>query len=284
MKQILAISTLAYLGYSFETVCEQISKIGCMYVEPCHIATYDSNITDSFFSEEQAQRYIRIMERFNLRCVALAAHMDLGSKNAVESFSKRMEFAHAIGCSYIHSNPTTIQYEKQFFDNIKQLSALAEKLGIIITLENPGDKSDSIMPDGETGVKIIAKINLPYVKMNYDPLNLYSFSLGKRKPEEDFLHSFGNFSHMHLKDMVLTNGGWEYTAIGQGVIDYKHILKKLLELPEFPPLSIELPLQFYRNENNVMTPLPPDKRPSLDDIKITLKKSIDFVEKIVLSN
>ena len=124
-----------------------------------------------------------------------------------------------------------------------------------MALENPGDGFDAILADGLTGTKFIKELGLSSVGVNYDVCNALTYSLN----ELDMLTEIETtvldeaITHLHLKDMRRNSEGFlEFCPIGEGIVDYTNFFKKLVQRGRFIPLSLEMPIQFYRGSDNLM--------------------------------
>ncbi len=279
MDTIISISTVAYEGYDFETALAEISRLGGTYVELGFVAGVSEGFTENDFSAAYGRKLKTMLERFGLKTVALAAHMDLGGQDAVAAFRRRMEFAGAVGARIIHTKASGRSSKTRFLHNIGILAGIAESLGLTIALENPGHGfgEDNLIHSGVSGASLVKEIGSDVVRLNYDFGNAFSYSRGSIRPEEDFEATLPHAVHFHLKDMAPINGGWVFTEIGKGVIDYRKILRFLSQQKQSPLLAIELPLMLIRDEGfnpqRRQTPL------ALPEIEKILKNSLAYVEK-----
>ena len=246
----------------------------------CSSDLYYPEIDDSYFSQRKNIEQLKNLISANgLKVAAVGAHIDLGLETAAESFRKRMEFAHSLGAQYIHTNSTQKSNYSVFLNNLNRLLPIAETLKLIITLENPGDGENNILSSGEEGARLIDKIESPYLRLNYDFSNTYSYSKGKIKPEDDFKKALPFTAHMHLKEIQTYGDEWRFVAIGQGITDYKDIFQYLSENKIFLPMSIELPIRFKRRSDFKIEYDPENPVPLIDEIRKVLKNSKAFILK-----
>src|SRR5690606_4878842 len=81
--------------------------------------------------------------------------------------------------------------------------------------------------------------------------------------------------HVHLKDVASSAAGWEFTAIGDGSIDYRAVWA---ELSRDVPVCIELPLRLDRTDRTA-----PSRRVSrvpLVTIRTAMRRSLDRVAEL----
>jgi sugar phosphate isomerase/epimerase len=278
LEPIIPINTLAYHGYDIPTAIDEIAKFGTGYVELVFMVDYYRDLSEEVFTTWYARNIKNIIKTAGLQNIGLSAHMDLGKKNSVSSFKKRMEFAKEIGANIIITNACLKKDSDIFLKNIEQLATFAKSIGMIIALENPGADPENIIKSGKAGVSLLEKIGSDVIKINYDTSNVYSNSKGAMKPEEDIKHILSYVTHLHLKDLKQKNNGWYYSGIGEGVINYNEIFNNLSELDQLPPMSIELPLRFRFDSDfnfirdHLQLPLP------LFEIRNILERSINYIK------
>lgn len=277
LKSALAVNTLAFHGYEFAQIVEEIKALGFSYVEPALISSYYAEMDDEYFSTKQAKRLSALICEQGLTVIAMAAHMDLGTEGAVESFRRRMDFALELGAQYIHTNSTTKEKTSFFMCSIEQLLPYAESSGLVIALENPGDGANNIIGSGEEGATLIQKIDSQHLRLNYDFSNAYSYSKGKIKAEEDFRQALPFCAHLHLKEMRHDGMQWHFVPIGEGITDYKSVFNYLAKQEMDLPMSIELPLRFYRGSDFKIQCDPDSKPPPLSEIREVLQESKEFI-------
>jgi sugar phosphate isomerase/epimerase len=270
---ILAASTLAFYGHEFAQVFEQIRLLGFSHVEPALISSYYAEMDDLYFSAQRAKALWALISGQALTVTAMSGHMDLGTAGAVDSFRRRMDFALELGARYIHTNSTTRERASVFMHNLEGLLPHAESAGLIITLENPGDGEGDIIGSGAEGASLIRKIGSQNVRLNYDFSNVYSYSRGKTRAEDDFKQALPFAAHLHLKEMRPDGEQWRFVAIGEGITDYQSVFSYLAEQEIDLPMSIELPLRFYRGSDFKMRYDSARKPPSLAKIRRVLRES-----------
>jgi sugar phosphate isomerase/epimerase len=284
METIISLSTVAYEGYPLETALEEISQLGGEYVELGFVAGVSEGFTEDDFSSAHGRKLKEKLTDFGLKTLALAAHMDLGGQDAVTAFSRRMEFAKAVGAKIVHTKASDRSNKTRFLRNIEALTELAESLDLIIALENPGHGfgDNNLIYSGASGASLVKEIGSDFVRLNYDFGNAFSYSKGAIRPEEDFEPALPYAVHYHLKDLASSDAGLVFTEIGKGVIDYQKILHFMSRQTPLPLFAIELPLMLIRdagfNPKRRETPL------RLPEIGRILKNSLAYVEKVLHGN
>ncbi len=271
----IAINTLAFHGYPLDTALEEIAPLA-REVEPVYISKYDPSLREEYFNETNAQRLRQRLERLRLKVTSVASHMDLGQPDSVEVFRRRMEFTRAIGAGMILTNATEKSRKVPFLRNIERLAAYAEKLGLIIALENPGDGQDQLLGTGIEGVAILEELGSDRVRLNYDFSNVFTYSRGTKRPDEELEAVLPYVSHLHLKNVRLCEGAWPVCGLEVGIIDYRRLFQQFPALLSIP-MSIELPIRFGYDAAFRFGLRESLTIPSLDSIRKTLQDSLNYL-------
>ena len=275
MNKIVAVSTTAYDGYSLEVALKQISTLGCKYVELAAISGVIEHIRPHDFNGDRMQYIKDLMSQYDLSSVGFSGHVDLTDEGSVPVFKKRMCFAKKIGAKVINTNAGPPEKLKTFYRNIAPIAEYAKDLGLIVALETHGD----IIGSGEETREVIDHIASDNVKVNYDFANAFYFSAGKIRPEEDFKHVLEHIVHLHIKDVVLSRDMWQFTKIGEGIVDYKRIFGTLKERDLEIPMSLEFPLRLRGRKGGSLQKS--EEKPQIEEINRIIKDSMGFVVELV---
>ncbi len=246
MSVPVSISAAPYDGYPFPAVLDSMASCGVRFVEPAFIVGYTEPFDEATFSSENARQYRAWLDASGLACYAFSSHIDLGRADAVEVFTRRMAFAAALGTRVINTNAAVRGNTEQFFANITPLARAAEAMGMIIGLENPGNGEDNLFNNAEEGLALIRDLDLPAIRMNYDPGNTASHRPGKIDAVADAVAAIPGCAHFHVKDVV-TDDGWRFVPPGSGDIGYDPIMQALADAKL--PFGVELPLRMRRLPN-----------------------------------
>lgn len=275
MSPVVAVNTMAFQGFDLKDALREISNLGAIHVELCFTMGYVEDLTEDYFTDGNATAIKRMLADEGLQTVALAGHIDLGTRTAVPALQRRMAFAKAVGAGIIHTNATRKANQDQFFRNMEVLAEFAEEHEMVIALENPGDGADALIDCGRSGAAVIEKIGAPSIRLNYDVSNTYSYSKGHVLPEVDIVCALPHSAHLHFKDMKKTVNGWLFSEIGKGVINYPKIFDAIQKQPRQLPISIEYPKNFRRYED--FSPQKNPSPPDLPEIKKIIKGSLNYI-------
>lgn len=238
----LSVSTALFDGYEMARAIDEIARAGVPAVEPAFIRGY-VDFDESAFSPKPAETLRRMIEVSGLKTQAVSAHMDLSAPDAVEMLKRRIAFAATLGARYLITNAGPRNGRHAVLRCLDAVFGDCEELGVVVALENPGHGADDLLPDRAAGDDLVAAIASPFVRLNYDVGNVFTYSGEAVRPEDDLIGGAGVIAHAHLKDVASSAYGWHFTAIGEGAIDYAAVWRRL---PKDCPVGIELPLRLDR--------------------------------------
>ncbi len=271
----ISVSTVAYDGYDIDIAFAEIAKIGIALVEPAYIRGY-MIFDETAFSDAAATTMVSKLNQHGLKSLAISAHMDGGNADPPEMLARRIRFAAGIGAKFAITNSTTVERRGELQRVLDTNLPLAENLGVMIALENPGNGPSNLMVDGKSGAALVASFNSPSLRMNYDTANALTCTEGGTRPEIDIDFALPVAAHVHLKDVVRADGRWRYVAIGQGELDYVVLLAKLKLRPEIP-FTLELPLRLMRQFHQ--DPERSTELPDLEEVGTAIRSSWNCVAK-----
>jgi sugar phosphate isomerase/epimerase len=100
---VISINTLAYEGYHLTTALEEIAKIGASHVELGFTRGFTEGLTEAHFSEASAEKINRQLSELGLSSIALSAHIDLTTKDAVDELKRRIDFGKILGVKIVNT-------------------------------------------------------------------------------------------------------------------------------------------------------------------------------------
>jgi sugar phosphate isomerase/epimerase len=277
--RIVSISAAPYDGYAFPDVLESLASCGVRHVEPAFIVGYTEPFDEGTFSDSNTTQYAAWLHASGIGCHAFSSHIDLGRADAVNVFLGRMDFAARLGAKVINTNAAARSNAASFFRNIQVLARHAERLGMIIGLENPGDGSDNLFNTAADGIALLKEIGHPCVRLNYDAGNTISHRpphwRGGVDPAADALLAMPYCGHVHVKDVRVTADGYYFVPLGQGDIACDRIVHAVAAAGL--DCSIELPLRLHRAPN--AQPRRAGRPVPLPELESAIKTSLAFVER-----
>jgi sugar phosphate isomerase/epimerase len=273
MAHILTVSTVVFEGHRLETAFAEIAAQGIDHVEPAFIRGY-MDFTEDDLEEPAAKRMRALIKTAGLSSAAISAHMDLGHPDSVAMLARRIRYTAGIGARFCITNASPKDTESQFRRAIESNLPLAEQLGIVIAIENPGHGTSYVVRDGASGARMMAEYASPHLQLNYDGCNALTNSEGVVLPHLDLDAALPFMVHVHLKDVKRSATTWSYTAIGDGEINSMAFIAKLKPYPRIP-ICLELPLRLQRDFYKD----PVREKPvlSIEAIRAAIKRSRDYV-------
>ena len=239
MKTIgpIGCSTNCYHGFDLDTALRGIAGAGFKYVELTAVKDYTEHVAPERMTRENRRSLLNKLKDHRLTPMSLSGHSNLASREGVELFKKRVDFAGEIGVGVVNSGPGEVETDdgaKAFFSLIDVVAEHAADAGVIVALETHGD----LMGSGKAGAEIIRKIGSPWVRLNYDTGNVIFY--GGVKPEDDIAAGLPYLAHVHLKDKKGGVKVWDFPPLGMGEIDFSRIFKTLAEGRYTGPISVEI--------------------------------------------
>ncbi len=270
MKNVFAINTNTYHGFSTEEALEGIAAAGFKYIEICAVRNWSEHIMPEWSAERKAAVVNRIKE-LGLTCIALGGHCDLTDAERLKDFRANMELAHELGCEWIISSTGEAHFgkgeggtEDTLIKNIKGLVPDLERLNLKLGIEVHGANYGT----GEAVARLVRGVDSPRVGVNYDTANVVFY--GGRNPIDDIKTCVDKLNYCHLKDKVGMDNSWNFPAIGSGELDLIGVMDYMKQNGYEGPFSIEI----EHNEGFTMREKVPG---DLDFVNKVVKDSFDYL-------
>ncbi|TPI10479.1 sugar phosphate isomerase/epimerase [Mesorhizobium sp. B4-1-3] len=254
-----------------ELAIQEIAQAGAMHVEPAFIRGY-IDFEEGMFTSTNASRLRAMAETAGLGIKAVSAHLDLSGPEAVDELSRRINFAGALGASFLITNAGPMTKRAGIRRAIDAVLPRLEQSGVTLALENPGHGRGDLLGNARMGAGFVREIGSRQVCLNHDAGNVFTYSHEATQPAEDIGAAIDTIGHAHLKGVVSRDAGWTFCALGNGAVDY---LKYWRMLPPALPVSIEMPLRLERPQHR-----DPQRRNTPVDmptIRAALQESLRFV-------
>ncbi len=273
MELEVAISTNAYSGYDLSTTFDHIAKVvGCPMVELDAIEGLFDHLDESRVGDPVYQRQVReSMTEAGVDSIAFSGHTDLSDPTCVPHLEEKFEFAAAVGARIYNTFAGPASRRANFESMIGPVAESARRAGLQLGLETQSQAG--IVYDGKSG-DYVAGLGLDNVGINFDFGNPYCSSNGKIDLLEAFRQALPAVTHVHLKDAVRTDMGWQTAGLEGRIVDYVTVFKMVQAMPRSIPMSIEVPLRLSINESG---PVVADQPPTLEEIDRTLQDSLAYV-------
>ena len=276
MSRLISISTAAFDGYDLPVALDEIAAAGGTHAEIAYIKGYVAFDEDAF-SPGNAAAVADALRMAGLSSVAVSAHVNAALPEAVEQLRRRLRFARRIGADIVITNAGPANLRESLLRNLDAVIPEAEAQRVVIAFENPGHGAGDLIGTAAEAADFAQAVNSPWVRINYDIGNVFTYSGEQVLPENDIEAVLPSAAHLHAKDVRSTPDGWTFTAVGEGSINYRAVLRRLAQHGASLPLGLELPLRLRRpgRQDPVRAP---DPLP-LGEIRDAVRRSLDFVKR-----
>ena len=239
MKDIIAVCTNSYHGFTVDQALEGIAAAGFKMVELTAVRNWTEHIMPDM-PDGELNRIQAKMKDLGLSCLSLSGHCNLTDAARLSDFRANMELARRFGASYIISSTGEAHFGKDesFTDevlirNIKALVPDLERLNLKLAIEVHGEYGT-----GEDVARIVNGVGSPLVGVNFDTANVVFY--GGKLPQDDLKRCVDAVSYVHLKDKVGISKTWNFPAVGKGELDLLGVIGYLDAHGKPVPLSIEI--------------------------------------------
>jgi L-ribulose-5-phosphate 3-epimerase len=230
-------STNCYHGFDLDTALRGIAGAGFERVELTSVIDYTEHVMPEGMSGEDISSLVDTLHSFGLSPMSLSGHSNLASREGVESFKRRLDFAKAIGIPVVNTGPGEVETpsgRNRFFQYISDVAEHAEKTGVTVALETHGE----LMGSGKAAAEVIRTVNSPWIRINYDTGNVIFY--GGVRPEDDIRFALPFLAHIHLKDKRGGRKVWDFPPLGRGELDFHALFHALTESGYAGPISVEI--------------------------------------------
>lgn len=123
----------------------------------------------------------------------------------------------------------------KLFSQLRVLGDLVQEKGIKVCLETHPE----LVKNGKVGKKTMEAINHEAIKINFDTANMYYYNKGIDSAKE-LDHIIDYVGSVHLKDTDGNYNSLYFPALGEGVVKFPEIIKKLNDHGFFGPWTMEI--------------------------------------------
>ena len=242
---LVSVSTVAFDGSPLDQALGSLAACGATSAELAYIEGF-GDFDENAFSPEAARVARRSLEKARLASIAVSAHMDLGSPDALDKIVRRVAFCRGIGAHILITNTGAKDRAASVERAIEAVLPFCADMEVILALENPGHGSETLFGRAEEGAALARRFASPWLGLNYDVGNVLTLSEQAIRPEVDIHVALPFCVHAHLKDLRIEGPDWRYVAIGDGDVDYVDIATTLARVKPVMPVGLELPLRLLR--------------------------------------
>ncbi|WP_336777694.1 sugar phosphate isomerase/epimerase family protein [Pantoea sp. USHLN256] len=271
----LGVNTSIFDGHDMDLAFGIIRELGYDYVELAYNQGYVGDLDDSLFSQQNAQRIRSLLDKHQLKTLALGCTFNLARPEAVGYLQTRIGFAEEIGVKLLNACTAKREDYAALVNNLRQIAPQLEQAGCCLLIENGGDNNYDAFALAAEGEQLLHEVGSTALAFNGDAGNMVSL-----RPQADAIQQMmkllPQMRHCHIKDVVKQGSEFHFPAIGQGLLDYKPLLKELVKRDI--PCTLEIPLRMHRLADS--TPQRSAAPVALERIVQVLSESKKFIEDV----
>lgn len=233
---------MKYIGHTMALpgveIAEAIRMFAALGLDGIEIVAQEGTPFHIDAPEEEVEKIISASRQYDLPVVTLTPYYwainsdDEAERRAnIEGLKKAIRLAKRMGAKFVRSyggRDTAGGTEEEKFDRsvqaLKEAGLTAQENGITIIVENhPG----TVTRTGSATAKMVKAVDLPSVKALYDPCNVLNDT------NEDWLTTLNVqkelIGYIHCKDYKIEDGKRMACVVGEGVVPWLEILRRLPE-------------------------------------------------------
>ncbi|HHV81638.1 TPA: sugar phosphate isomerase/epimerase [bacterium] len=235
--------------YTFEEFLQYASENGFDCIEISTSPGVHKNSMPMTF--ENIPEIKELLAKYNLKPFAVSGYNDFVQKDTeelarqIEKLENTCKLAREVSAKVVRAFGGEVKEGinkkdtvKLIIEGFKEATKRAEKLGIILGLENHGE----ITNDARVELDILEGVGSDYLRLTVDTSNYYWYG-NKLEDIEEFFKLVAPYTvHTHLKDGSTKNGirdNYISLALGEGEINLKLFLTELKDNGYSNPLCIE---------------------------------------------
>ena len=216
MKYKYTSSPWGFRFWDFERYCDFMKKIGIKDICSMFIFKGGENLTLVFKRDrKEIEKAKEIAERKGIKFIEVSI---------TSEWKEEIPMAKILNVKYLRVCTVwedTQDMFKEVVNELKEIGKMADEYGMEVVVENHG----GLMTEAEKCKALIEEVELPNVKINYDPANFLYYGEDPTKAIDYILPYIG---FTHFKSVKYENGKPRYCRSREGVIDYKKIFEKLI--------------------------------------------------------
>lgn len=269
----LGVNTSIFDGHDMDLAFGIIRELGYDYVELAYNQGYVGDLDDSLFSPANAQHIRTLLDKHQLKTLALGCTFNLARPEAVEYLKTRIDFAQAIGVKLLNACTAKREDYAALVSNLRQIAPHLEQAGCCLLIENGGDHNYDAFALAAEGEQLLREVGSAAVAFNGDAGNMVSL-----RPQADAIEQImqllPQMRHCHIKDVYKQGAEFYFPAIGLGLLDYEPLLHSLAE--KEIPCTLEIPLRMHRLTDSM--PVRSDAPVELERIVEVLRESKKYID------
>ncbi|WP_455853312.1 sugar phosphate isomerase/epimerase family protein [Pantoea endophytica] len=269
----LGVNTSIFDGHDMDLAFGVIRELGFDYVELAYNQGYVGDLDDSLFSPANAQRIRALLDKHQLKTLALGCTFNLARPEAVEYLLTRIGFAQAIGVKLLNACTAKREDYAALVGHLRQIAPHLEQAGCCLLIENGGDHNYDAFALAAEGEQLLREVGSAAVAFNGDAGNMVSLR-SDADAIKQMLQLLPQMRHCHIKDVYKQGIEFHFPPIGQGILEYQPLIKSLAV--HDIPCTLEIPLRMHRLADSM--PVRSDTPVELERIVEVLRESKRYID------
>lgn len=238
-----AVSTVVFDGIGLARGAAILAALGVEEAEPAYIDGY-TPFDETTFTAAEGRRVARLFAAEGVAVRTVSVHTDLGQGDGADRLARRLEFACGLGADTMISNATRTEALPDLRRTLDAALPRLEQAGVVLALENPGHGTGAALPDGRAGAALVAAVGSPWLRLNYDIGNAFTYAGGRIDLTADLAAAGPHARRLHLKDVAASGADWSFCPLGAGVVGYgSRVPASALDGID---LTVEHPIRLWR--------------------------------------
>jgi L-ribulose-5-phosphate 3-epimerase len=242
---ILAATPTCFFGFDPWVAYKYFRRAGIRHVEVVAFSpVLGINAGLTTFAPESldardVQRLSDRLREMQLTPLTVDAFCDPLDPHQMDAMLRRIDFAQQLGAKFVLGDvppdSETSSRRPQLVNALRWLGDYASERGVRIALET----HEGVTRNGKLARALLDEVDHPGVGFNYDTGNIYYFNEGI-DPAEDIKEVAERVIHVHLKDTKGGKNQWQFCALGDGRVNFPHVIEVLDSVGYDGPYSLEI--------------------------------------------
>ena len=195
-----------------------------------------TNVFMSVPAPDQADAILGRLRAHGLRALVLRGDGDVSQTNGVDRLATQLATCERMGVRYLFLSVKRQGVDKEIiYARLRQAGEIAARHHVTIAMETHPDLCTNSDLQRET----MLRINHPNVRINFDTGNIHFYNRGRDAAAE--LRRIIDFvATVEVKDHNGEFEGWNFPALGRGIVKFPEVLAVLREHGYHGPVTIEI--------------------------------------------
>ncbi len=233
---LIGCNTAGYLRQPLDRALDGIAALQITYVEFGSIPGYIEHVIPTRMSAAEKRTLREKLDSRGLIPISVSAGADLATPDGAEYIEEWLRFAREFGMQYINTGTgpgKPAERREAVLATLRRIARAAERADVYVALET----QDDLTAYTDAVRQLLEEVDSPYVCLNLDAANMLYWQ--GVDPTSQIAGLAPYVRHVHLKDKIGGKGDYNFPPLGGGEVDWKMILKALLDVGFDGPLVLD---------------------------------------------